>query len=170
MLQDVLRDFILYNNADKMVGKIDNFKPPKLASIIEDFRGAGMDAAMPVDMGMEPLEASWQTSGIDRGTYAAFGLMNGLRTTTIVRAAVVDPITGLPKPVIHTMVGTLTVVEPSEYKPGERATLTTTIKVIHYKLSHTVPGVPLIEINIPLGIRIINGIDQLLAIRLITGH
>jgi P2 family phage contractile tail tube protein len=107
---------------------------------------------------------------IDRSTYGGFGLINGLRTTAIVRAAVVDPVTGLPKPVIHTMVGDLTVVEPSSYKPGERATLKTSMALIYYKLSHTVPGVPLVEVDIVNGVRIINGIDQLLALRLIVGR
>lgn len=170
MIQDVLRDFVLSNGADKMVGRIDEFQPPALKKVVENFRAAGMDAAMPIDMGMEPLEASWQTSGIDRNTYAGFGLISGIRTTAIVRAAVVDPVTGVPKSVIHTMVGDLTVVEPSAYKPGERATLKTTIACVYYKLSHTVPGVPLIEIDVINGVRVINGIDQLLALRLIVGR
>jgi uncharacterized protein len=170
MIQDVLRDFVLYNGADKMVGRVDEFQPPALKRVVESFRGAGMDGSMPIDMGMEPLEASWTTSGIDRGTYAGFGLMNALRTTAILRGAVVDPVTGIPKPVIHTLVGDLTVVEPSGYKPGERATLKTTMVCLYYKLTHTLPGLPLIEIDIVNGVRIINGVDQLLALRLLVGR
>ena len=170
MISDVLRDFVLFNGADKMVGRIDEFQPPALKRVVENFRGAGMDAAMPIDMGMEPLEASWTTSGIDRGTYGGFGLMNGLRSTAIVRAAIIDPATGLPKPVVHTMIGDLTVVEPSSYKPGERATLKTTMACLYYKLTHSVPGLPLVEIDVLNGIRIINGIDHLIASRLIVGR
>lgn len=170
MIQDVLRDFVLYNGADRMVGRIDSFSPPKLEVQTEDFRGAGMDVPMPIDMGMSPLEAGWTTSGIDRGTYGGFGLMNGLRTLVNVRCALVDPVTGLSKPLIHTMGGTITLVEPSEYKPGERATLKATMKLLYYKLAHTVPGLPLVEIDVVNGVRIINAIDQLIAARLIVGR
>ena len=170
MIKDVLRDFVLFNGADKMVGRIDNFKPPALKRMVENFRGAGMDAPMPIDMGMEPMEASWTTSGIDRGMYGGFGLMNGIRVPVSVRAALVDPVTGLSKPIVHTMVGDITVVEPSDYKPGERATLQTTIALIYYKLTHTIPGVPVVEIDVVNGIRIINGVDQLVALRLLVGR
>jgi P2 family phage contractile tail tube protein len=170
MIKDVLRDFVLFNGADKQVGRIDSFKPPSLNRMIEEFRGAGMDGKMPIDMGMETMTASWTTSGIDRITYGGWGLMNGIRTTVSVRAAVVDPVTGIPKPVVHTMIGDLTVIEPSEYKPGERATLQTTMALIYYKLAHTIPGAPLIEIDVVNGVRIINGIDQLVALRAIVGR
>jgi len=168
--KDVLRDFVLYNGADKMVGRIDAFKPPALKTITEQFRGAGMDAAMPIDMGMEPLEASWTTSGIDRNTYTGFGLMSGVRIPVSVRAAVVNPATGLPASVVHTMIGNITMVEPSEYKPGERATLQTSIALIYYKLTHTIPGVPAVEIDVINGVRIVNGVDQLIALRVLTGR
>jgi P2 family phage contractile tail tube protein len=134
------------------------------------FRGAGMDGAMPIDMGMEPLEASWTTSGIDRGTYTGFGLMNGIRSTVILRGALTDPATGLPKPVQHVMIGDLTVVEPGTYKPGERATLKTTMVCIYYKFTHTIPGVPAVEIDVINGVRIINGIDHLAAFRVMVGR
>ena len=169
-LQDVLRDFVLYNGADRQVGRIDNFKPPPLKSMIEKFRGAGMDSTMPVDMGMEELVASWTCSGIDRLTYQGFGLMNGVRTTIKVRAAVVDPVTGIAKPVFHTMIGLIDELDPSDYKPGDRATIGTKMSCTYYKLEHTIPGLPLIEVDVINGVRIINGVDQLAALRALVGR
>lgn len=168
MISDVLRDFVLLNNLEKQVGKIDSFKPPKLEILKEDFRGAGMDAPMPIDMGMAALECSWVSSGISRSTYEGFGLMNGLRTSIIVRGAVVDPVPGIPKLVYHTMMGTITMVEGSDWKPGERATVSATMSLTYYKLTHTLPGVPVVEVDVVNGVRIINGVDQLIALRAIV--
>lgn len=169
MLQDILRDFILYNGADKMVGRIEKFKPPDLKRIVEDVRMSGMDMAMPVDMGMEPMEASWTTTGIDAGSYAGFGLISSATPIAVsVRAAAMNPLTGIPVPVIHAFNGPITVVEASEYKVGERATLTTTVKPIFYSLTHG--GKPIIEIDVVNGIRLIGGVDQLITLRAITGR
>lgn len=170
MIQDILRDFILFNNADKMVGRVDEFMPPALKIITEQNRAAGMDVAMPVDMGMEPLECSWTTTGIDRGTYTGFGLMNGLRTIVTLRGAVVDPVTGIPKPVTHVCGGSITSIEPGAYKPGEKATLKATMSLIYYRFTHSIPAVPVTEIDVVNGIRVINGVDQMIALRAMIGR
>ena len=125
---------------------------------------------MPIDMGMEPLEASWVTSGIDRKTYAGFGIMPPLRTTVSVRGTVINPLTGIPSPVSHNLIGDITAVEPGEWKAGERATLAVTMNLIFYQLSHTIPGLPVILVDVINGIRVVDGIDQLIAIRALVGH
>lgn len=170
MIQDVLKDFVLTNGVDKMVGRIDEFQPPNLKVKAEDFRGAGMDGVMDIDMGMEKLECSWVSSGIDRGTYSGFGIIIGVPTIVTVRAAVVDPVTGIPKPVYHTCGGQVRSIDPAAYKPGDRATLKATMTLTYYRLTHTLPGVPVHEIDVINGIRIVNGVDQLLALRLIVAR
>ena len=170
MIQDVLRDFVLYNAADRMVGRIDSFKPPALKVQTESFRGAGMDAPMPIDMGMEAMEASWVTSGVDRGMYTGFGVILGLPTSIKVRCSLIDPVTGIPKPLEHTMLGKITSIEPGDYKPGERATLACTMMLTYYKLTHTIPGLPAVEIDVINGVRIIQAVDQLIAMRVLVGR
>lgn len=170
MIKDVLRDYVLFNGADRMVGRVDSFKPPSLQRTVEQFRAGGMDGKIPIDMGLEALESSWVTSGIDRGMYTGFGLIMGVRTTVQVRGAVVDPVTGLPKSVQHTMIGDITGIDPGEWKAGERATLSVSMQLAYYKLTHTLPGVPAIEIDLINGIRIINGVDQLIAVRALIGR
>lgn len=170
MIQDVLRDFVLVNAADRMVGRIDSFKPPALKVMHEDFRGAGMDTTLPVDMGMETMEASWVTSGIDRAMYTGFGVITGLPTTIKVRCSLLDPVTGIPKPLEHTMLGKIVSIESSDYKPGERATLTCSMKLTYYKLTHTIPGLPAVEIDVINGVRIIQAVDQLIAMRVLVGR
>lgn len=168
MIQDQLRDFILYNGADKMVGRIESFTPPTLEVMKEDMRFAGMDTSMPVDMGMVALEATWITSGIDKGMYGAFGLMNGLRTSVIVRAALVDPVTGIAKPVQHKLVGNITKLEPAAYQVGQKAGITVSMSLVFYEVMHS--GLPITTIDVINGIRIINGVDQLAQLRAYTGR
>ena len=169
MIQDILRDFILYNGADKMVGRIESFKPPDLERLVEDVRMSGMDMPMPVDMGMAAMEASWVTTGIDAGSYAGFGLISSATPIAVsVRGAVINPLTGIPTPVIHAFNGPITKIEAAAWKVGERPGLTTTIKPIFYSLTHG--GVPVIEIDVINGIRLVGGVDQLITLRAITGR
>jgi hypothetical protein len=168
VIQDILRDYVLFNGADKMVGRIETFTPPSLERMVEDVRMSGMDTSMPVDMGMAAMEASWVTTGVDKTTYAGFGLMNGIRTTVSVRGAVVDAVTGVAKPVIHKMVGDISKIDPAGWKVGERPGLTTTMKLIFYSLSHG--GAPVIEIDVINATRLINGVDQLIQLRAMTGR
>lgn len=169
-LNSVLRDWILINLADRMIGRIDEFKPPNLNLVVEEFRGAGMDTTMPIDMGMEALTASWTTSGVDRGTLASFGIIAATKPTVRVRGALLDPNTGVAVPVVHTMTGLITSIEPGAYKPGERATLSVTQRLTYYKLEHTTLGLPLTEIDVINGVRIIDGVDYLAQMRAIVGR
>lgn len=169
-MADILQDYVLFNGALKKVGGIDTFKPPTLERTLEDFRAAGMDAAIGIDMGMAPLVATWTSSGIDRDMYQNFGLTVGAPVTVNVRAAVKDHVTGLPKLVWHTMGGDFSIVDPGEYVAGQRATLSVTMRLKYYRLAHTIPGTPLIEIDLLTGRRVIGGVDQLAAIRALTGR
>lgn len=167
---DVLRDYCLFNGADRMVGRIDEFQPPNLKVMVEQFRGAGMDAPMPIDMGMEALEASWTTSGIERGMYTAFGIMIGLPTTIMVRGGASNTVTGLAKGVTHILGGKITEISPGPWKPGERAPLQVKMALTFYSLEHTIPGVPAVLIDVLNGIRAIDGVDQLLQLRILVGR
>lgn len=169
MIQDILRDFILYNGADKMVGRIESFTAPTLERMVEDVRMSGMDTSMPVDMGMVAMEASWITTGIDAGTYAGFGLITSTTPIAVsVRAALIDPVTGKPTPVIIKLNGPITKIEPAAWKVGERPGLTTTMKPIFYSLTHG--GKPIIEVDVINGTRLVGGVDQMSALRAITGR
>jgi P2 family phage contractile tail tube protein len=170
VITDVLRDFALFVDGDRYVGKIDELKLPQLEVIEEDFRAGGMDAPMPLDMGTNALKAEFTVSGVDRGVLSRFGLELGQRSIVMARGALQDPVTGFVKPVTACMTGNVRKIDPGSWKAGERATLVVGMSLIHYKLTHTIPGLPLIEIDIINGTRIINGIDQLIAIRAAIGR
>lgn len=169
-MTDVLRDFMLFNGADRMVGRIDDFQPPTLKIMTEEFRAAGMDAPMDIDLGMSKLEAGWTTSGVERSMYEGFGVIIGIPTVVMVRGAALNVQTGIPKPIVHTLGGKIVEIAPGAWKPGERSTLAVKMSLTHYKLTHTLPGVPLVEIDVPNGIRIINAVDQLLAMHILVGR
>jgi P2 family phage contractile tail tube protein len=170
VITDVLRDFALFVDGDRYVGKIDELKLPQLEIVEEDFRAGGMDAPMPLDMGMNALKAEFTVSGVDRGVLSRFGLELGLRSVVTARGALQDPATGLVKPVVATMGGNVRKIDPGSWKAGERATIVVGMSLLHYKLTHTIPGLPLIEIDVINGARIINGVDQLIGIRAAIGR
>ncbi len=169
MITDVLRGFSLFVDGDRYVGKIDELKLPQLEVVEEDFRAGGMDAPMPIDMGTNALRSEFTVSGVDRNVLSKFGLELGLRSVVTARGALQDPVTGLVKPVTAIMGGNIRKIDPGTWKAGERATLVVGMSLIHYKLTHTIPGVPVIEIDVLAGIRIINGVDQLATIRAAIG-
>lgn len=170
MITDVLRDFALFVDGDRYVGKIEELKLPQLEIIEEDYRAGGMDTSMPLDMGMNPLKAEFTVAGVDRGVLSRFGLELGRRSIVTARGALQDPGTGFVKPITAVMTGNVRKIDPGSWKVGERATLSVGMSLIHYKLTHTVPGLPLIEIDVINGVRIINGVDQLIAIRAAVGR
>lgn len=170
MLQDVLRTWVLINNLDVMMGRVTEFTPPKLTRILEHFRGCGMDTTVPIDMGMETMVSSWEVAGQERGMYSAFGILNSLGPTVVtLRGTLITPMTGVPKIISHVMTGIISEVDPGTYKPGERAPLKVQMHPIHYKMTHSLPGVPVVEIDSLAGVRFAAGIDQTLALRLMAG-
>ena len=169
MVNEIIRDYVLYNAADRMVGRITKFKPPSLEVQVEDFRGAGMDAPMPIDMGMNSLMASFTAIGVSQGLLGSFGIISGaVGGNVIVRAASYNPITGISLPVIYTMKGTFTKVEVSDLEPGKPAETTVEMKLIFYSLIHS--GTPVHTIDVINGVRMINGIDQLIQMRVLVGR
>lgn len=170
MINNVLKDFVLFLDSGKEVGQVASFKPPALNVVEEDVRMAGMDAALKLDMGMEPLVTEFTMAGVHRGVLERWGLRNGFETGVTVRGSVQDTQTGLPKPVYHKMRGTIRSIEQSEYVAGQRATIAVKMSLSYYEVSHTLVGVPVILIDIPNYVRLINGVDQLAAQRVILGR
>jgi P2 family phage contractile tail tube protein len=169
MLDEIIRDYVLFNGADRMVGRVSKFKPPALEIANEQFRGAGMDAPLPIDMGMNALVTSFTAIGVSKGMFASFGIISGIAGPKIsVRAAALNPLTGISLPVIWTMQGVCTKLETSDLEPGKPAETTLEMQLYYYAFIHS--GMPVHTIDVANGIRMINGVDQLLQMRGLVGR
>lgn len=169
MLNEIIRDFVLFNGADRMVGRVTKFKPPSLEISNEQFRGAGMDAPMPVDMGMNALMTSFTVIGVSKGLLSSFGMISGVAGPKVnVRAAAINPLTGISVPIIYTMQGMCTKCETGDLEPGKGGETSVEMHLTYYALIHS--GMPVHTIDVANGIRMINGVDQLLQMRGLVGR
>ena len=55
MIPKILKNFNLFIDGRGYAGKCDEVNPPKLNIKSEEYRAGGLDAPIPIDMGMEKL-------------------------------------------------------------------------------------------------------------------
>ena len=162
MIQDVLRDMNLFVDGAGYAGKVDELTPPKLTVKTEEVRTGGMDAPAELDMGLEKLECTVSTSGIDRGLLKLWGVAPGKPVPLTFRGAVQSE-DGAVKPVVIQVRGTVKEIDFGSWKPGEAAPMKATIACRYYRLEHD--GETVHEVDVHNMIRIVNGADQVAALR-----
>lgn len=166
--RDVLRDFNLYVDGIGYAGQLKEYVPPKLTIIEEDYRAAGMDAPLGIDLGMEKLVAECTLGAYDADILGRVG-QTLLDTTFVIRGALVTE-RDIPTPVVHTLVAKgVRAIDPGTWKPGEMAELKFTIHPHYYRIDHGT-NLALTEIDVRNGIRRVQGIDHLESIRAIVGR
>ncbi|RRJ96867.1 phage major tail tube protein [Opitutaceae bacterium TAV4] len=151
---NILKNFNLFVESVGYAGNIDELQLPNLSLKTEDYRAAGMDASIDIDMGMEKLEASGTLSKIDEGVLAAFG-----KDTNLTARGALQSLGGTVTPVEVKMTGLVKTQEHSAWKAGDKATLKFTVALSYYK--YTQGGRVIHEIDVQNMKRIINGVDQL---------
>lgn len=160
--RDIRKNFNLFIDGRGFAGQIDEFTPPKLTLITNDFRAGGMDAAIDLDMGMEKLTCEFSLKSYDAHVLALFGLRAGNRIPLIAREAL-ESADGTVTPVTYIMRGKVTALDPGTSKPGEPPMLKVTMSLTFYSMTHGV--LPIHVIDVENMIRIIGGIDQLSSMR-----
>lgn len=147
-------------------GRIEDFNPPKLATVNEEFRAGGMNAPMEIVMGMEKLESNFALVSYDPDAIAAWGVSQGNNVQFTVREAL-ESADGEVTAVIHNMHGRVKEVDQGTAKPGERSTIRITLALSYYKLTH---GARMLhEIDVPNMTHVSNGIDVLAPVRAALG-
>ncbi len=154
----VLKDLNLTVDGFGFAGNIEEFKPPKLALKTEDHRAGGMDSSVPIEMGMEPLEASFVLTGHFPEVLTKWGVSVGGKTQLTARGSL-ESYDGSVIPVVVNLRGIITEIEDGAWKSGEKNTQTFAMKLEYYKREQN--GIVLHEIDIPNMKRFINGTDQL---------
>lgn len=154
----LLKNFALFVDGRGYAGECEELQPPSLALTTEDFRAGGMDTSIPIDMGMEKLEASFVMPMQDADLLTAFGVIenNGVQVTARGELKSQD---GSSEAVTLQMRGTVIKIESAAWKPGELAKNTYTLGLNYYKREQG--GKVLHEIDVLNMKRIISGVDQL---------
>jgi P2 family phage contractile tail tube protein len=160
--RDIRKNFNLFVDGRGYAGQVDEFNAPKLTLQTEEFRAGGMDLPIDVTMGMEKLVADFSLKAYDRNVLALFGVVEGSNVPLSVREAL-ESFDGTVTPVVHTMRGKITELDPGTSKPGELPMLKATLTLTYYKMQHGEQVVH--EIDAENMVRVINGVDTLANIR-----
>jgi P2 family phage contractile tail tube protein len=164
--RDVLKNINLFVDGRGYAGQIDEYNAPDLTVTTEDYRAGGMDTAVAIEMGQEPLETSFSLIAYDADVLALWGVAEGASVPFTVRGAL-ESFDGTVKPVVHEMRGKITSLQRGTWAPGQKPALNVTMRLVYYKETHD--GRVLYEIDVENMIRVVNGVDRLAAQRAALG-
>lgn len=164
--RNVLKNFNTFVDGRGFAGQCEEFTPPDLALVTDKVRLGGMDAPVAIDNGMEELTCSASFIGVDPDLLRSFGVTQGSFVPLVARGALEDW-TGQVKSVVHTCRGKVTKLSQGSYKAGEKAPVKLEMSLVFYSLTHD--GVPIHLIDVQNMVRLINGVDVLLAQRKALG-
>jgi len=149
----------LYIDAMEKVGSMLEYTAPVMEVQTEEYRAGGMDMAVPMDMGMNSMSASF-TIGEDPDVLGLFGIKkDGKKIPLFVRSHLEEDETGETKAVVEELRGIMTKVDKGTQSSGSFQSTTCEMKVTYYK--YEVGGKTIHEIDPTNMVRIINGTDQL---------
>ena len=158
MIPDRITAFSVSVAGRALPGRVRDVKPPDLKIRTQDYRPAGFDAPVKVDVGMDPLDLEWQQQGPNRETVALFGVRENGGVQVEILGSVQRP-DGTEAPLLIDATGVIQSVVDGTWTPGEKAPLKIMMNCTYYR--RTQDGVEVAEIDIPNGIRTIGGVDQL---------
>ena len=156
----------LFVDGISLQGDVPSLTLPKLTLKTDEYRAGGMDAAVEIDMGTEKLEASFTTNGVRREVLKFFGQADLTGFNASFRGAFKGQ-KGSVKAVVATLRGGLKEVDPGDWKPGEKGEFKYAVAVTYYKLE--IDGSVMFELDPLNSIRVVDGVDQLAAVRSALG-
>lgn len=148
MIKHVMKNVDVYVDSEGYLGTAEELEPPNLTINTEEYRPAGYDVPFEIDMGMEKLECTMITTGLDAGLLKHWGVTAGAAVPLVLRAAQED--------------------SSGAWKSGERVPNKMMFRLEYYKLE--IDGRVMHEIDVHAVIRIIDGVDQLAARRAAPGR
>ena len=158
-LPSKLKYMRVYNDGEMYMGETSEVTLPKLARTLEDYRGGGMDAAVGIDLGGEPIEFEWKVGGFLSQIYRQFGATTADSVQLRFVGSYQDDGTGQTKTVDITVRGRHQEIDPGGSKPGDDTEQTVKTRCVYYKLMED--GVTLIEKDELNMVFISNGVDVL---------
>lgn len=158
-----IRNFGAFVDGVSYAGRVTDGKLPELKMQTASHRGAGMDAPVAVDMGMEALQAELTLAEWPPTLIKMFGTRQ--RLTLRPGAMGEDDFTA--DALVGTVGGRFTMVNFNELKAGSDVPMKLTVEVDYFRMLHN--GVELFEIDVQAGKRVIGGVDQLASLRAAMG-
>lgn len=155
----VLKNMNLFVDGRGYAGHVDEITLPTLALATEEHRAGGMDIPVELDMGMEAMEVAAVLSDFQEEAFAYFGALELGGVPITVRGAMQAQGSAAVTSVVVNMIGGWKGIDPGNWKPGEKSTLSLTGAVSYFRLE--INGVEYVEIDALNMVRRIGGVDQL---------
>ena len=159
-----LRNFQAFVDGRGYLGQVMEVVPPTLTVSTEEHRGAGMDAPVEIDMGMEVLTAELTFSEYAPEVLQLWGISQSQIPLTLRGAVQAD---GAVQALALRLRGYFKGLDPGTWKPGESTECKLTATLRYYALE--IDGRTQIEIDVDNLVRRIGGVDQLAAQRRALG-
>lgn len=134
-MRNVRKNFNVFVDGRGYAGQSEDFNPPKLSLLTEEYRGGGMHGAVELTMGHEALSADFSLICVDPDILAKFGVAEGFNVQVTAREAL-ESIDGTVSPFVHNMRGKIKEIDLGTSKPGEKTTKKVTLALNYYKLTH----------------------------------
>lgn len=158
-----IRNFNVFVDGVSYFGRATEGTLPQPTIQTAAHRGAGMDAPIGIDLGMEGMTAEITLAEWDPALLKKIGRQERFVFRPVAKAEDDETVTGF----IATVGGLVTKPEVGTLQGGNLATLKLMLDVRYYKLE--VDGEEIWEIDIENGVRRVDGVDQLADIRRAMG-
>ena len=166
-LPNSLKNFNVYVDGVSFAGVAEELKLPKLTRKMEEYRGAGMDGPVQIDLGQEKIEIEVTCSGFVVDAFKAYG-------STKVNAVMLRFSGGYQRDDSADVIavdivvrGRYSEIDPGNAKSSDPGKATLKLALSYYKI--TVDSKDLIEIDLPGFIFKVDGEDRLEAQRKAIG-
>ena len=157
----VLKNFNLFIGGVGFAGLCEEVKLPDMKIKMEEHRAGGMDMPVAIDLGMDRMEMGFTLAEHAPGVFKVFGLRSGIAVSLMFRAALVDDANVVPYQIIAN--GMPTDVRLGTVKNGSISKMEATVSLRNFQLS--LNDKILIDVDVDLMTRVIDGVDQMGAIR-----
>jgi len=158
-LPRTLKNMMLFNEGRNYMGEASSVTLPVLTRTFEDWRGAGMNAPVKLDMGIEALELEASFGGPMRDILRQFGALGVAGVYLRFAGAFQSDEYGAVDSIEVIVRGRHEEIDFGEAKQGEASEFKTKMAVAYYKLIWN--GVTEIEIDPMNMIEIVGGIDRM---------
>lgn len=162
-----LKNFALFVDGVSYAGEISEVTLPKLTRMTEDYRAGGMRGPIKSEMGMEAIELQWKAAGYIRSLLEQWGVTTtGGVLLRFAGALQADDATGIDS--LEVVVrGFHSEIDFGTAKAGDPTEIQITSALSYYRIS--LNGQPIIEIDLPNLVEIINGQDLMADTRAAIG-
>ncbi len=142
---------------------------PKITVKTEEWRGSGMDAPVEIDMGLEKLEATFKFADIDPAQFVSLGIGQNTAINGAIIKGSIQRQGESPIEITGLLTGWIKELDMGSWKVGDMASGAVTLQMAVSRYSLNYGAMPLINIDIVNGVRLINAIDQNLGVRQTLG-